>query len=133
MLAISQDFTSDRYKGLQWALSTQFLPHTLGERHDVLNQHGGVKYCGQWVMGERHGFGMERQISTGGLIYAGPYENGARNGVGLLFHHLSKTCLDATWSKGRVMDCPGALHVQGFPISVLGRWSSDSSVSRSAR
>lgn len=83
------------FAGLVWANQARFVPDGVGEMLYLQ----GIRYCGSWKCGQRHGFGVEYDPCTH-TLYKGGFACDHREGSGTLHYCHTGVLLRGTWKEG---------------------------------
>jgi hypothetical protein len=94
------------FSGLEWVRSARFVPDATGE---MWIRSERKRYCGEWQCGQRHGFGVETDVSNL-YCFSGGYQYDSREGSGTLFQSAQRTVLFGLWKDGSLHGS-AALHL----------------------
>ncbi|CUG90810.1 Hypothetical protein, putative [Bodo saltans] len=94
------------FSGLEWVRSVRFVPDATGE---MWIKSERKRYCGEWQCGQRHGFGVETDVSNL-YCFSGGYQYDSREGSGTLFQSAQRTVLSGLWKDG-TLHGSAALHL----------------------
>ncbi|KAF8285411.1 MORN repeat-containing protein [Trypanosoma cruzi] len=118
---ISSGLTPHRgsFAGLAWAEQARFVPDGIGE---ILYPQG-IRYCGFWQCGQRHGFGVEYDPNKS-TVYMGGFVYDQREGSGTLHYCTTGVIFSGSWKKGNLTETSNAILPTSPFILQGGLWKS---------
>ncbi|EKF30152.1 hypothetical protein MOQ_006044 [Trypanosoma cruzi marinkellei] len=118
---ISSGLTPHRgsFAGLAWAEQARFVPDGIGE---ILYPQG-IRYCGFWQCGQRHGFGVEYDPNKS-TVYMGGFVYDQREGSGTLHYCTTGVLFSGSWKKGNLTESSNAILPTSPFILQGGLWKS---------
>ncbi|KEG12213.1 hypothetical protein DQ04_01891020 [Trypanosoma grayi] len=118
---ISSGVTPHRgsFAGLAWAEQVRFVPDGVGE----MLYPNGIRHCGCWQCGQRHGFGVEYDPGSS-TVYMGGFVYDHREGAGTLHYCSTGMLLCGNWKEGKLADTANAV-LPTWPFTLQGAlWKS---------